>query len=104
MLSFQSTITFGLLCSIVVESRAVRVNTAVPVKTTSLKKGLGFNTNSYLNGFGNSLAWSYNWYNSPAGTIPAGVEYIPMLWGSDATGWSAAATTAIKNGSKHLLA
>lgn len=49
------------------------------VSYVSKKKGLGFNTNSYLNGFGNSLAWCYNWANAPWGSIPAGVEFTPML-------------------------
>ncbi|SCV70125.1 BQ2448_1519 [Microbotryum intermedium] len=79
------------------------------VKTTSSKKGLGYNTASLLSQFERrkSIAWAYNWANSvnngnqPA--LSAEVDFVPMLWGSDATGWSAAAKKRIAQGGKYLL-
>ncbi|KZP11932.1 glycoside hydrolase family 128 protein [Athelia psychrophila] len=77
---------------------------------SSTKKGLSYNTASYTNAF--NLAWAYNWgeeINSDTGTaadtgsLNAGVEFTPMLWGSDATNWTAAADAAIAAGSTHLL-
>ncbi|KAM0789286.1 hypothetical protein ACM66B_000126 [Microbotryomycetes sp. NB124-2] len=79
------------------------------VKVTSTKKGLGYNTAKFVKPFSdkNALAWAYNWANSETwGSQPAlnqNVEFVPMLWGKDATGWSAAASKAISEGSKHLL-
>ncbi|KDE03961.1 hypothetical protein MVLG_05595 [Microbotryum lychnidis-dioicae p1A1 Lamole] len=78
-------------------------------KTTSSKKGLGYNTASLLSQFERrkSLAWAYNWANSVTnGNQPAlssEVDFVPMLWGSDATGWSAAAKKRIAQGGKYLL-
>ncbi|KAI5480618.1 Glycoside hydrolase, superfamily [Pseudohyphozyma bogoriensis] len=49
---------------------------------------------------------TYNWANAQdtsTGTLTAGVEFVPMLWGSYATGWTAAAQAAINAGSTHLL-
>ncbi|SCZ90577.1 BZ3500_MvSof-1268-A1-R1_Chr9g10885 [Microbotryum saponariae] len=78
-------------------------------KTTSSQKGLGYNTASLLSQFERrkSLAWAYNWANSVNnGNQPAlspEVDFVPMLWGSDATGWSAAAKKRIAQGGKYLL-
>ena len=75
------------------------------------KRGLAYNDPTLLTSFttiaGAKTNWAYNWGSSPGGTIPAGLEFVPMLWGlrsEDTTGWKAAATSAIKSGSTHLLA
>jgi hypothetical protein len=67
----------------------------------SRKKGLGYNTASYTQAF--NLNWVYDWGNNPSGTLNPGVEFTPMLWGSNAAGWSSAANAAIAAGSSHLL-
>ncbi|KAF7966055.1 hypothetical protein HWV62_40244 [Athelia sp. TMB] len=76
----------------------------------STKKGLSYNTASYTNAF--NLAWAYNWGENPnadtgtaadTGSLRPGVEFTPMLWGSDATNWTVAADAAIAAGAKHLL-
>lgn len=84
----------------------VRLSATSRSSVTSSKKGLGYNTASYTNAFGNSLAWAYNWASDPAantGTLASTVEYVPMLWGSDTSGWAQAAKKAIASGSTHLL-
>ncbi|ORY87385.1 glycosyl hydrolase catalytic core-domain-containing protein [Leucosporidium creatinivorum] len=83
--------------------------TSSAAKLTSTKKGLGYNTASYLTGFSNlhSLAWGYNWspYENLDGqpSLAAEVDFVPMLWGGDATGWATAAQAAINGGAKYLL-
>lgn len=69
------------------------------------KKGLSYNTASLTDAFaGKGITWAYNWGSSAGGTILAGVEYVPMLWGaSSVAGWSSAASSAIASGSQYLL-
>ncbi|KAM0748409.1 hypothetical protein T439DRAFT_382248 [Meredithblackwellia eburnea MCA 4105] len=66
------------------------------------KKGLGYNTVSFLNGFGDSISWGYDWASTGSG-LPAGVEFVPMLWGRNIGNWATAAAVAIASGSTHLL-
>lgn len=73
---------------------------------TSSKKGLGYNTASYTDAFEDSISWVYNWgdhQDTTTGTLNAGVEFIPMLWGTDASTWTANAQAAIDAGATHLL-
>jgi hypothetical protein len=76
--------------------------------SSGAKRGLSFNDPSLTDAFSQSskVSWAYNWGQSPSGTIPSSLEYVPMLWGlsDELTGpWAAAASSAIKSGSKHLL-
>jgi hypothetical protein len=73
-----------------------------------VKRGLSFNDPALTDAFSSSsnIAWTYNWGNSPTGTVPSNFEFVPMLWGlkSDLTSsWAPAASSAIASGSKHLL-
>ena len=46
------------------------------------KKGLSYNTASLLNAFdGTGMSWAYNWADTDGGSMPSGVEYVPMCWG-----------------------
>ncbi|MEU6201753.1 glycosyl hydrolase [Streptomyces sp. NPDC047061] len=55
-----------------------------PAVAPSARKGVGLNS---VNGASEALAasgvsWYYNWASSTGGVVrPAGVEYVPMLWG-----------------------
>ena len=50
------------------------------------------------------MSWAYNWANNADGTLGAGIEFVPMLWGQKVfSGWDAAAKSAIASGAKHLL-
>ncbi|KAI0804768.1 hypothetical protein BC629DRAFT_1283556 [Irpex lacteus] len=52
------------------------------------------------------ITWAYNWAPTHDGSLNTGVEYVPMLWGTDAnhaSGWSDHANAAIAAGSTHLL-
>ena len=50
------------------------------------------------------MTWAYNWAAGFQGTLGAGLEYVPLLWGlTSVSGWSAAAQSAASAGSKHFL-
>ncbi|OSX60387.1 glycoside hydrolase family 128 protein, partial [Postia placenta MAD-698-R-SB12] len=75
--------------------------------SSGIKRGLSFNDASLTHDFNSGqVSWAYNWDSSYTGTLPSGVTFIPMLWGtsSDHTSqWSANANTAIRNGAEYLL-
>ncbi|KAK4057173.1 hypothetical protein OIO90_001668 [Microbotryomycetes sp. JL221] len=79
------------------------------IKLTSNKKGLGYNTALYLKPYTNahSLSWAYNWANSETHDnqplLSSQVEFVPMLWGKDSSGWTSSINKAIQTGSKHVL-
>ena len=46
------------------------------------KKGLAYNKASLLSAFnGDGMSWAYNWADTAGGSMPSGVEYVPMCWG-----------------------
>ncbi|KAI0916576.1 hypothetical protein AcV5_003026 [Taiwanofungus camphoratus] len=74
---------------------------------SGIKRGLSFNDASLTADFNSGeVSWAYNWDSSFSGSLPSGVEYIPMLWGADSdhtSVWEANANTAIANGAQYLL-
>lgn len=71
------------------------------------KRGLSYNDASLLPSLASAgnMGWAYNWA-SVTDDIPAGVEFIPTLWGtsSDFTNdWEKNAQAAIENGSGYLF-
>ncbi|KAE8552689.1 hypothetical protein EYB25_004068 [Talaromyces marneffei] len=97
-----------LFSSLLVASAIVTAALAAPttpntlVKRSNSKKGAAYNDASLV-GLVGDAAWAYNWGSSPGGRLPAGVEYVPMLWGSDTTGWTVNVNAALASGSKHIL-
>jgi hypothetical protein len=72
-------------------------------RATSSKMGAAYNDASVIATL-TGAAWAYDWNYSPDGTVPEGVEYCPMLWGSKMfNGWQSAVQTAIAGGSKCIL-
>ena len=52
------------------------------------------------------VSWVYNWAAVSGGDVPAGKEFVPMLWGADGdhtSSWNDDATAAIASGATHLL-
>jgi len=74
-------------------------------KTLSTKRGVPYNDVDAVAPFAGKISWAYNWGSSPDGTLPSGVQYIPMMWSpsNGGTTWNAAATSAIASGSDTLL-
>ncbi|CAL3966947.1 unnamed protein product [Diplocarpon coronariae] len=80
-----------------------------PASSGSGKRGLAYNDANLLAAFAGSseISWAYNWGSTTPGTMPAGIEYIPMLWGmkpSDLANWHDAAESGLRNGATALLA
>jgi hypothetical protein len=77
--------------------------------TSGNKRGLAYNAVDLLESFlgsNSKTSWCYNWGSTSGGSVPSGLEYVPMLWGlesTDTSGWQAAASSAIASGSTHLL-
>ncbi|TGO16755.1 hypothetical protein BTUL_0024g00250 [Botrytis tulipae] len=72
------------------------------------KRGVAYNTADFVTQFTGSskVAWAYNWGSSSDGLSASGIEFVPLLWGLKSTftgAWSAAASSAIASGSKHLM-
>lgn len=65
-----------------VDSREVETR-AIEARRFS-KRGLAFNHVSAATPFANVASWGYDWSPLKDGKLPAGIEYVPMLWGTDA--------------------
>ncbi|ETN39167.1 uncharacterized protein HMPREF1541_05390 [Cyphellophora europaea CBS 101466] len=64
------------------------------------KAGLSYNSAGLLSAFdGAGMSWAYNWAAKPDGTLPSGVEYVPMCWGANDIDTCAQAAA----GAKHVL-
>lgn len=64
------------------------------------KKGLAYNSAPLLSAFdGTGMSWAYNWAPTPGGSVPAGVEFVPMCWsGKDGPNFASNAA-----GASHVL-
>ncbi|KAI0354069.1 hypothetical protein OH77DRAFT_538003 [Trametes cingulata] len=75
--------------------------------SSAIKRGLSFNDASLTKSFTSSqVSWAYNWDSAYQGSLPAGVNYFPMLFSAapdHSTQWEANAKAAIAKGSTHLL-
>ncbi|EHA22145.1 hypothetical protein ASPNIDRAFT_125691, partial [Aspergillus niger ATCC 1015] len=81
---------------------------AASAAASSSKRGAAYNDASLVRTLANSksgsMSWSYNWDMKKNGNMPSGVEFVPMLWGTDSVDdWDSAVKTALKGGSKHIL-
>lgn len=76
--------------------------------SNGIKRGLSYNDASLTDQFSsNQISWAYNWGQTASGNLPAGVQFIPMLWGNTNTytsTWAENAQAAIDNGTEYLLA
>jgi hypothetical protein len=92
---------------------ATSTSSTAPASTSSSsssgkKRGLAYNNADLLSGFVSSdsqVSWCYNWASSTAST-PSGIEYVPLLWGTQdefTSVWNANADAALAAGSTHLM-
>ncbi|EED18611.1 conserved hypothetical protein [Talaromyces stipitatus ATCC 10500] len=91
--------------SLIVASAMVTAALAAPTenltKRSNSKKGAAYNDASLV-GLVTDASWAYNW-GSYGGNLPSGVEFVPMLWGSNTNGWDNNVQAALTSGSKHIL-
>jgi hypothetical protein len=86
----------------------VPVVATTPAKTSyvSSKKGLLVGNVSPAAAFVKAASWCWNWM-STSGACPAGVEFVPQMWGEGygrENSWAGDAQKAIDNGAKVLMA
>lgn len=74
---------------------------------TQSKRGAAFNDINAVQALdaNGAISWAYNWAASPGGTLPDGVEYVPMLWGAKSIGDFVASieNVLLRGGSKYIL-
>ncbi|GFF22638.1 alkali-sensitive linkage protein 1 [Aspergillus udagawae] len=105
MVSLKNLLTAGLLASSAVAAPHGHQHSHIE-KRSSTKRGAAYNDASTVQALGNtgSISWAYDWNMLASGTLPSGVEFVPMLWGSKMFGgWLAAIETALASGSNYIL-
>jgi hypothetical protein len=105
MVSFKNLLTAGLLASSAVAAPHGHQHRHIE-KRSSTKRGAAYNDVSAVQALGSngSISWAYDWNMLASGTLPSGVEFVPMLWGSKMFGgWLSAIETALASGSKYIL-
>ncbi|KAJ5646212.1 hypothetical protein N7490_002584 [Penicillium lividum] len=108
MASLLKFLTAGLLvASAAAHPVQVRPSPVQKRSSSSTKRGAAYNDATLVSALTDSssvISWAYNWGSTIDGDIPSGVEYVPMLWGSDdVDSWAAAVKTALADGSTHLM-
>jgi hypothetical protein len=59
-----------------------------PFNANAPKRGLSYKSAKWLQNFhgsGSQVSWAYNWVSDIDPTVPASLEFVPMLW-SDSAG------------------
>lgn len=102
MVSFRALFVSGLMATAALAAPH-QAHQHQHAKRSTTKKGAAYNEASLVSAL-TGVSWAYNWNMEPDGTLPNGVEYIPMLWGPKMySGWSDAANSALSSGSKYLM-
>jgi hypothetical protein len=109
MVSFLSVFVAGLMATTAFAAPAAHRHGHVTVpaqlheKRDSSKRGAAYNDASLVSLI-TGASWAYNWNDVAGGTLPTGVEFVPMLWGTKMfDGWQSAVETALSSGSSHIL-
>ena len=107
MVSFTQLFTTGLLANSALAIPVAKPFTVeVQRRISTSKRGAAYNEASLVSPLSSSgtISWAYNWAFSAYGSLPSGVEYVPMLWGAkDFGGWVAAVETALSSGSSYIM-
>lgn len=106
MVSFVNLLVAGLVASVAIATPH-QAHSSFHHKRGSSKRGAAYNDASAIPALSNSgnCPWAYNWWSSPSGSMPSGVEYVSMLWGEKAFGnWKTDVEAALASGTTHILA
>lgn len=93
MVSFTKLFTTGLLATSALAAPVEQLQ-----KRGSNKRGAAYNDANLVSSLADrqAVSWAYNWNMLAAGSLPQGVEFVPMLWGlKDIGGWADAIKTAL---------
>jgi Glycosyl hydrolase catalytic core len=72
-------------------------------RATNAKKGAAYNDIDLVK-LVTDASWAYNWNYAVDGTLPDGVEFVPMMWGTgDEDVWTTNVETALANGATAIL-
>ena len=118
MVNFSTTLMLALAGTAAMaaphEKRTHQHLHAARAKTTAAptgsKRGLAYDETKYTAAFKSSpVSWGWNWKSKQGdwgfdGTIPSGMEYVPMLYDAASAGsFISNVELAIKSGTKHVL-
>ncbi|KAJ6089911.1 hypothetical protein N7467_005127 [Penicillium canescens] len=101
MVSFTKLFTAGL-----VATSAIAAPVQQAKRTSSSKRGAAYNDITTVSALSssNTISWAYNWAGSLSGSLPTGVEFVPMLWGArDFGGWATTIQTVLSSGSNYIM-
>ncbi|KKA23149.1 hypothetical protein T310_2875 [Rasamsonia emersonii CBS 393.64] len=102
MVSFTNLVVSGLMAASALAAPH-HAHSHLHDKRSSSKRGAAYNDVSLVKLITGS-SWAYNWNFAAGGSMPSGVEYVPMLWGTKMfDGWDNAVQQALSSGSKHIL-
>ncbi|EED22094.1 conserved hypothetical protein [Talaromyces stipitatus ATCC 10500] len=74
---------------------------ATPASTSKI--GAAYNDVSLVSLI-SGASWAYNWNDDSGGSVPTGVDYCPMLWGSKMyDSWTSSVNKALSSGSTCVL-
>jgi len=105
MVSFVNLLVAGLVASVAIATPH-QAHSSFHHKRGSGKRGVAYNQASAIPALSNSgkVSWAYNWWSSPSGKMPSGIEYVTMLWGEKAFGtWDSDVKAALASGTTHIL-
>ena len=109
MVSFTKLIAAGLLASAAVAVPHGHQHSHVHVtKRSSSKRGAAYNDASTVETLSSNgaISWAYDWNMIASGSLPSGVEFVPMLWGRKMFGdWFTTIQTVLSSasGSSYIL-
>jgi len=106
MVSFVNLLVAGLAASVAVAVPHQAHSSFHHKRASSSKRGAAYNDASTISVLSNSgkVPWAYNWWSSPGGRMPSGVEYVSMLWGQKAFGnWATDIEAALSSGTTHIM-
>lgn len=109
MASFLKFAAASLLAASAVAVPTKQIQATPLQKRSASKAGAAYNDASLVKalcGDSSGISWAYNWGSSSDGSLPSGVEYVPMLWGTSSLfvdGWTTNVEAALAAGSSYIM-
>ncbi|KAE8353613.1 hypothetical protein BDV28DRAFT_132813 [Aspergillus coremiiformis] len=108
MVSFTTLIGAGLLATTAMAAPHTHQHshTQLSQRSPSTKRGAAYNHLSDVQSLhqNGGISWAYDWNMVSSGNLPAGVEFVPMLWGSKMFGdWFSTIPTVLASGASYIM-